>query len=65
MKITEPLTNNNPQGIITLDSVLKEIVERISGTVADIICKRASGEILIQFHEGKFQRSKATIVKHL
>ena len=70
MKITEPekkgLQNTQTGSIIVgIDSVLKEIIERVTPAVQEIASRHLSGEIVIQFHEGKFQRAIAKPTHHL
>ena len=68
MKITEPekkgLTTASTDIILSVKTTMDEIVLKIGPEVESIVSSRASGEIVIQFHEGRLQRGKAVLTKH-
>ena len=69
MKITEPekkdLTDKQSQSIISKEGTLKEIVVKVSPAVDWFTSQKLSGEITLQFLDGKLQRALAKPVKHL
>ena len=42
------------------EDVLKKVVAKIAAQVYEIVERRDSGPIVLEFHEGEFKRAKAT-----
>ncbi len=54
-----------PEGVPLNDERIKHVLGRVAVMMGNIIQRKVSGEIIIQFHEGVYQRSKAVITERL